>query len=1219
MPIDLLAGTQSNGVDLFATPPEQMIAPERPKDTISAENAYQAANDGVKIKTQMLLQKKWRDGNATPQDMEWIAQINSDLSSRGERGIFNSSIETGSQMVALVGQSAREAGYGAMAGGAVGGAVGGPVGAITGAGAMFTAGFPVFMAKNIYNMSVGEAFGELKEYNDANNLGLDDGQLGTASDIIGFGMMALDMWSMKNVGKMFAPAGSQVGKKFLIAQTAKAMKDPSVVKTLLSGGKDAFVAWLGETVTEGLQKGLVELGKEGARMYTEADFAEIAAGIGQAMATSAGGGASPTDMPAELNVDLPTSERIGEIWDTVHEEMKMAGKGMVGVSLLGGGVGTSVSARQASQDKKFIKDAELRLAENGATPQQVAEIHRSVPPEAIAQHEERQQRIEQETFKRAMNKIDTLEDLTTEEQTSIEKHFGDDARAVAQGQRMELVREERNAINELERKADYLDTQISDIQDEGLEAEQSDKIAKHKEQIVQVQEEMKVRQTNIERISGIARAIQQAKDKTETLGRRADYYDSLANELEAVERGDSKEAKALRKQAEFAREDAVTVQKELRKQKARLLPKDSQQAKDVENMKKTLRSRKMPKKIRKALQAGYVNTTANVWSAMNSMFGPKVADEFNFEMEESSRNDAVDAVIERAEQAGREILGVENFEATAIEMNSDRRKLVGPQGTVEVSTWDIMDLWNLNKNENSQMLLNEAYGEEQLAALFDSLTDQQKAFADYLQQEVSAYFEVFSEWSIESQGIAIPNIPNYWPRKSVKMDGSKENDVFDHMKTVGEQPGPTKHRANSGVTPIPQNMWSTFQRHVSEGEHVRHVSPKYERVKSALSDQKMKSIIENKFGKRVYATTQGLVDQMALNQVSEHMDMVSSGYGKLVNNWAVAKIALSPTTFARQLGSVTNYAEVMPAEEWATGFFDAVTSPKETFDFMWNNSEYIRRRFGRGYNEALADALEDAKKFGDKKIKLMKFLTSFGRTGDIGAIIYGGAPYVKNQIAEYKQKNPKATEQEATDYAFKQLKKQTIRSQQSGLSSSISILQNSKNPFMRAVLRFKNTPNQYVRKMADAQIALINGDITKRQYVKTMAVYGVIQPYLYVTLGEIITAPLRAIGGEEPEDLAATYAERVIAKLITSPTAGLPVLGSMIENLVMAAVAQEKRYAYRPFQLPVIDGILQATRMLTKDEITALDWMKIIAEIQEPLIPIPTGLAARYIDYTTED
>jgi hypothetical protein len=1187
MPINLLAERQNEGVDLLASIPQ-----ERPKEKLSAETAWNAANDGVKINTQMLLQKKWRDGNATPQDMEWIAQMKEEQQGRGKRGWVNASIETGAQMATMVGQSAREAGYGAMAGAAVGGATGGAVGAVTGAGATFTAGFPIFMAKNIYNMSVGEAFGELKEYNDANNLGLDDGQLGTASDIIGFGMMALDIWSMKNVGKMFAPAGNQVAKKFVIAQTAKAMKDPSVVKALMSGGKDAFIAWLGETVTEGLQKGLVEIGKEGARIYTEADFTEIAAGIGSAMATGAGGGTTSADIPAELSVDFPTAERMGEIWDTVHEEMVMAGKGMVGVSLLGGGVGTSVSARQAIQDKKKIKDAEQRWVDNGATQEQVAEIRKSVPPQAIAQQEERQQRIEQETFKRAMNKIDTMEDLTTEEQQSIEKHFGEDARAVAQGQRMELVREERDAIVELK---------------------------KNKDQTVAIKEEIKARQTNIERISGIARAVQQAKGKTETLGKRADYYDSLANELEVFEEGDSKEANILRKQAEFAREDAVTVQKELRKQKKILLPKDSQQAKDVENMKKTLRSRKMPKKIRKALQAGYVNTTANVWSAMNSMFGPKVADEFNFEMEESSRNDAVDAVVERAQEAGRKILGVKNFEATAIEMNNDTTKLTGPQGTVEVSTWDIMDLWTLYKNDNSKMLLNEAYGQETLDGLFSRLTDQQKEFADYLQQEVQPYFDVFNEWSIESKGVEIPSVKSYWPRKSIKVDGVNTNDVFDHIKTVGEQPGPTKHRASSGVTPLPQNMWSTFQRHVAEGEHVRHVSPKYERVKSALSEQTMKSIIENKFGKRVYQTTQGLVDQMALNKVSEHIDMVSETYGKLVNNWAVSKIALSPTTFARQLGSVTNYAEVMPAGEWATGFFDAVTSPKETFDFMWNNSEYIRRRFGRGYSEALADALEDAKKFGDKKIKLMKFLTSFGRTGDVGAIIYGGAPYVKNQIAEYKQKNPNATEQEATDYGFEQLKKQTIRSQQSGLKSSLSVLQNSKNPFMRAMLRFKNTPNQYVRKMVDAQIALINGDITKKQYTKTMAVYALIQPFLYVTLGEVITAPLRALGGDDPEDLVTTYAERVITKVVTSPTAGIPVLGSMIENAVMALIAQDKRYAFRPVQLPVLDGILHAAQMLTKDEITALDYMKIIAEIQEPLLPIPTGLAARYIDYATED
>jgi len=42
-------------------------------------------------------------------------------------------------------------------------------------------------------------------------------------------------------------------------------------------------------------------------------------------------------------------------------------------------------------------------------------------------------------------------------------------------------------------------------------------------------------------------------------------------------------------------------------------------------------------------------------------------------------------------------------------------------------------------------------------------------------------------------------------------------------------------------------------------------------------------------------------------------------------------------------------------------------------------------------------------------------------------------------------------------------------------------------------------------------------------------------------------------------------------------------------------------------------------KCLTKNEISALDWMEIIAEIQEPIVPIPTGQIARYIDYVTED
>ena len=110
--------------------------------------------------------------------------------------------------------------------------------------------------------------------------------------------------------------------------------------------------------------------------------------------------------------------------------------------------------------------------------------------------------------------------------------------------------------------------------------------------------------------------------------------------------------------------------------------------------------------------------------------------------------------------------------------------------------------------------------------------------------------------------------------------------------------------------------------------------------------------------------------------------------------------------------------------------------------------------------------------------------------GDIGAIIFGGKPYI-----EYLMKEKEMSEQEA----IKQFILSTNRSQQSSAVSSLSNFQvaMTRNPMGKLFIAFKNAPQQYIRMCGDAIVSVANGDMSKTQCARMLFQYGYLQPFFY--------------------------------------------------------------------------------------------------------------------------
>ena len=597
---------------------------------------------------------------------------------------------------------------------------------------------------------------------------------------------------------------------------------------------------------------------------------------------------------------------------------------------------------------------------------------------------------------------------------------------------------------------------------------------------------------------------------------------------------------------------------------------------------------------------------SNLWSMLNSTFGKGIADKYNMELNESEKVTAV--YLKTGEEMPNEmktIYGKQNSFEILEDLSRDKFEITDIDGlTTEITRLELIDIYNSLKNDKKKQDYYDTFGEDQITYLMGELTPEDVNFADYLQETVQEYRDIINQRNIEITGRDLGFIENYWPATS-----EHRIDLYDDIKVQGETPSAMKERAKGRVIPVPRNAWYKAQRHIAQAEHVSNVSRKYETVKRLFTDRKVKHAIEQKFGKDVYNVLMNQIEELSLNSSIKNIDDVSRFFGHAVNNWVTAKIAIPNTNvFVRQLMSMGNFAEDMDSGEWVKGFREGLKTPKETFNFMWKNSPYIKARFNRGYSEALKNAIEGAEKLNAHWGEWTKFLTYLARVGDITAIIYGGHPLVKSELS--KGKNLKQ--------AIKTFELASIRAQQSGLSSSLSQFQNSKNPFARLFLAFKNTSTQYLRKMVDATISYKNGDVSQEQYAKTMFIYAIIQPILYASAGILTKTALVSLGqfltGKPPED-EETLEEvmtKILSQIAISPVNAVPLLDDITQFAVRKATKQK---VYKIFSTPLLDDLETGFSKLNKKKITAEDYLTISASILEPATAVPLRTTMRYFKY----
>lgn len=605
------------------------------------------------------------------------------------------------------------------------------------------------------------------------------------------------------------------------------------------------------------------------------------------------------------------------------------------------------------------------------------------------------------------------------------------------------------------------------------------------------------------------------------------------------------------------------------------------------------------------LKRGYLRGVGSTYSFLNALFGKKIANQYDPEINEAEKRTAVHYVTKRVSDKATEIYGEKNILRVFEQMVNDTFEVTEQTERADVkklTRMQLIDIYNSIKNETTRESYNELYGEDQVNALMTKLDPKDMALGDLLQEEVQAYRDIMNKKSIEVKGEDLGFVENYWPRSSEFIKS-----VLDDYRVQGQTPRSVKERAKGKVIPKPQNAWSVFNRSIEEAEYTDKVSNEYETLKRILNDRDIEHVVTEKFGKEIFKALHNQVDASSLHGHMQFVDAISEGMTRLLNNWVKAKI-FSPTVYLRQWGSTSNFMENMPADQWAKGFAEGIAHPKATFDYMWKTVPYLEARFHKGYKESLTRALDDAKRLSANQDAYSKGITALVRSGDVSAIIYGGYPYLKYlQSKEGGNLSEKA--------AVKQFVKMALKSQQSPFPASLSAFQR-RGGATGYLSAFKNTSSQYLRKMADATIQYKNGEITLSQYSKVMTIYGMIQPILYVTTGYTFGMALKQLGGlirsEDIDWELDKFLDDIITQLVVNPINALPIFSSIVKFATREMLGQK---GYNIANLPMISDVETAIRKGYKEEKTFGDWVTIVGTGAEAGAAVPILTLKRIYNY----
>lgn len=322
----------------------------------------------------------------------------------------------------------------------------------------------------------------------------------------------------------------------------------------------------------------------------------------------------------------------------------------------------------------------------------------------------------------------------------------------------------------------------------------------------------------------------------------------------------------------------------------------------------------------------------------------------------------------------------------------------------------------------------------------------------------------------------------------------------------------TKVRENSNKAIQTMDIMDVLNTYLNQMEYFSAYGEVVRDMSKLFNNKYISDAITNIHGKDVYKYTLAIIDKIASRGTSTSFG--NTFINAMNNVFILSRLAISPVIMIKQLTSFITYANDIGPLNYLKYAAKNKVQMMSVYKEIRDNSVYMKDRQSQSIMRAI-ETYSDAnmRKFVPAGAKdwIVNFAMWTTKFGDKSAIYIGGMPNYSYYKAQFKKKNPEATEQEAIDHAVRLFERDTKRTQQSGDLQDKDYYQ-TKDPLYRGLNMFLTTPKQYLRKEIVA-IRNLNrklsqwdskaGKGTVAENLRTFFMYHVIMPvfFQYVSMG----------------------------------------------------------------------------------------------------------------------
>lgn len=405
---------------------------------------------------------------------------------------------------------------------------------------------------------------------------------------------------------------------------------------------------------------------------------------------------------------------------------------------------------------------------------------------------------------------------------------------------------------------------------------------------------------------------------------------------------------------------------------------------------------------------------------------------------------------------------------------------------------ELIDIYMKAKDKETREIMIKdnlnGYNESFLNIVNQSLTADDRAFADALFNFYDDNWKKINAFYEEKYGITMPKSDFYSPRSMIREGIS----VTDGAPAYASSGFTKKRTAKVGAVVDIQGAFKVWNNYVTNTNRWLAWSDKLVDINSVFGNTEVKKTIDNLFGENMNKRIRGEVERMAGAGGDKFSAFFSSKLlTKIRGNYARSVLAVKPALMIKQLTSFPAYWNEMSAKDFATGLADFFTHPKEAIELLGNTT--LMKTRGTDIIRDFAEISKMDILKGKKGIKWSDAMMLNIKLGDRGAIYMGGWALYKSELKKNLAKG--MDEETAKAKALERFEKVTDETQQSGRLSQQSYWQS--NPALRMFTMFQSSQNQYLRKEIAAVRGLMTGRMEKGQAVKTLFIFHVLLPCLF--------------------------------------------------------------------------------------------------------------------------